>query len=201
MLNATLIVLSAACLFGCGLIFYGGWWLIFVGLAIALCVIAYSAGPYPLAYSGFGDVCVMLFYGIIPLCFTYYVQAHEFTLNVFLLSVSMGFLSINILIVNNYRDYEQDAVVGKRTTIVIFGSKFGSIFYLVNAILAVAFAYPAYIYRSMSVWFLFLFFLMLELFTWQDLHRLKGRELNHTLEQTSQNVFLFALLLISLLAF
>ena len=201
MLIATLVVLSAACLFGCGLLFYGGWWLILVGLAIALCVLAYSAGPYPLAYNGFGDICVMLFYGVIPLCFTYYVQAHEFTLNAFLLSVSMGFLSMNILIVNNYRDYEQDAAVGKRTTIVIFGCRFGRLFYLANAILAIAFAYPAYLYRDKGVWFMFLFFLMLELFAWQDLRRLKGSELNHTLELTSRNVFIFALLLVSLLAF
>ncbi len=201
MLVATLVVLAAACLCGCGLLYYGGWWLILVGIAIAVCVLAYSAGPYPLAYNGLGDICVMLFYGIIPLCFTYYVQAHAFTLNAFLLSVAMGFLSMNILIVNNYRDYEQDAVAGKRTTIVIFGRRFGSIFYLINAILAIVFAYPAYLYRDRSVWFLFLFFLMLELFTWQDLRRLSGSELNRVLEQTSRNVLLFALLLVSLLAF
>ncbi|MDR2915208.1 MAG: 1,4-dihydroxy-2-naphthoate polyprenyltransferase [Tannerella sp.] len=201
MLIATLVVLATACLCGCGLLYYGGWWLIFVGIAIAVCVLAYSAGPYPLAYNGLGDICVMLFYGVIPLCFTYYVQAHAFTLNAFLLSVAMGFLSMNILIVNNYRDYEQDAAAGKRTTIVIFGRRFGQIFYLINALLAIIFAYPAYLYRDRSVWFMFLFFLMLELFTWQDLRRLSGSELNRILEQTSRNVLLFALLLVSLLAF
>lgn len=201
MLIATWIVLGMDCLCGCGLLFFADWWLIFVGIAIALCVLAYSSGPYPLAYNGLGDVCVMLFYGIIPLCFTYYVQAHEFTMNAFLLSVAMGFLSMNILIVNNYRDYEQDVIAGKRTTIVMFGRGFGRAFYLINAILAIVFAYPAYLFRDRSIWFLFLFFFMLELFTWQDLRRLNGSELNQTLEQTSRNVFLFALLLVSLLAF
>jgi 1,4-dihydroxy-2-naphthoate octaprenyltransferase len=113
----------------------------------------------------------------------------------------MGFLSMNILIVNNYRDYEQDKVVGKRTSIVIFGHKFGRVFYLVNAVLAVILAWPAYLYRDKGVWFMFVFFLLLELFTWQDLSRLHGSRLNRTLEMTARNVFLFALLLVSVLAF
>ena len=201
MLIATFLMLTLACLCGCGLLLFSDWRLIFAGVAIVLGVLAYSAGPYPLAYNGWGDVCVLLFYGVVPLCLTYYVQAGGFTLSVVLLSLAMGLLSINILLVNNYRDYEQDKIVGKRTSIVIFGLKFGRIFYLVNAILAVIMAYPAYIYRSKSVWFLFAFFLLLELFIWQDLRRFRGSALNHTLEMTARNVLLFALLLTSVLAF
>lgn len=201
MLKAAWVVLAVACACGCGLLFYGGWWLIFPGLLVAVCVLAYSAGPYPFAYKGWGDVCVLLFYGIIPLCLTYYVQAHEFTVTAFLLSLSMGLLSVNILVVNNYRDYEQDAAVGKRTTVVKFGRTFGKYFYLANVFFAIIFAYPVYLYRDKGVWFLFLFFLMLALFTWQDLTRLHGSELNRTLEQTARNVLLYALLLISLMAF
>jgi 1,4-dihydroxy-2-naphthoate octaprenyltransferase len=199
MLVATLITLALACLCGCGLLFYSDWRLIFVGITVAIGVLAYSAGPYPLAYNGLGDVCVLLFYGIIPLCFTYYVQVGTFSLTAFLLSLATGFLSINILLVNNYRDYEQDKTAGKRTSIVIFGLKFGKIFYLVNAILAVILAYPTYLYRNTGIGFMFLFFLLLELFTWQDLSRLRGKELNRTLEMTARNVLLFALLLISVL--
>jgi 1,4-dihydroxy-2-naphthoate octaprenyltransferase len=201
MLIATLITLAFACLCGCGLLFYSDWQLIFVGIAIATSVLAYSSGPYPLAYNGLGDVCVLLFYGILPLCFTYYIQVNEFTLTSLLLSFAMGFLSMNILIVNNYRDYEQDKAAGKRTSIVIFGKKFGRILYLVNAILAVILAFPAYLYRSKGTWFLFIFFLLLELFTWQDLRRLHGSQLNRTLEMTARNLFIFALLLVSVLAF
>ena len=201
MLRAALIVLAFACVCGCGLLFYGSWWLICVGMVIALCVLAYTAGPYPLAYNGWGDVCVLLFYGIIPLCFTYYVQAGTFTWSAFWLSLSMGLLSVNILIVNNCRDYEQDAMADKRTTVVLFGRKFGRMLYLINAILAIVFAFPVYLYRDKGVWFLFLFFLMLQLFTWQDLRRISGSGLNQTLEQTARNVLLFALLLVSLLVF
>ena len=127
MLKATFLTLGLSCFCGCMLLFYAGWELIPVGIAIALCVLAYSAGPFPLAYNGLGDVCVVLFYGIIPVCFTYYVQALSFSLLSFLLSVSVGLLSTNILVVNNYRDYVQDKASHKRTTIVLFGRSFGRI--------------------------------------------------------------------------
>ncbi len=201
MLRATILTLSVACLCGSLLLFYGGWWLIFVGLTIVIGVLAYTAGPYPLAYHGWGDVCVLLFYGIIPLCFTYYVQAHTLPATVLWLSLAIGVLSINILVVNNYRDCEQDMAVGKKTTIVLFGRRFGRLFYLANALLAIIFAFPVYLYRDKGIWFLFLFFLLLQLFTWQDMSRLRGRALNDTLVRTSQNVFLYALLLSSLLIF
>ena len=100
------------------------------------CVLAYSAGPFPLAYNGLGDVCVVLFYGVVPVCFTYYVQALSFSLLAFLLSLAVGFLSANILIVNNYRDYAQDRAAGKRTTIVLFGRRFGRVAYFVNGLIA-----------------------------------------------------------------
>ena len=146
MLVGTFLMLALACALGCGLLFYAGWELIFVGLAIAVCVLAYSAGPYPLAYHGLGDVCVLLFYGIIPVCYTYYVQALEFSLLAFLLSLAIGMLSINILVVNNYRDYEQDKQASKRTSIVLFGRRFGLGFYLVNLVLAMLICLPLIAY-------------------------------------------------------
>lgn len=201
MLRGALVVLAAACFCGCLLLFYGDWWLLLVGLAIALCVLAYTAGPYPLAYHGWGDICVLIFYGVVPLCLTYYVQAQEVVSTAFWLSLSMGLLSINILLVNNVRDREQDAQAGKRTTVVMFGRRFGTIFYLVNAFLAVACAWPVFLYRSKGTWLLFLFFLIIEWVTWQDLSRLRGEALNRTLELTARNVLCFALLLIVLLIF
>ena len=68
-LSATL----AACAAGCGLIAYGGWWLIAVGAACVLFAFLYTAGPYPLAYHGWGDMLVLLFFGFVPVCCTYYV--------------------------------------------------------------------------------------------------------------------------------
>jgi 1,4-dihydroxy-2-naphthoate octaprenyltransferase len=201
MLIATLIVLVITCICGLVLLFLSHWWLIFAGIAIILGVLAYSGGPYPLAYHGLGDVCVILFYGVIPLCLTYFVQADSIPPTAFLLSLSVGFLSINILVVNNYRDYEQDKEAGKRTLIVLLGKKFGKYFYLTNALLAIAFSYPVYLYRDKGIWFMMMVFLFLQLFTWQDMTRLKGRDLNRILEQTSRNLLIFALFLVSLLVF
>lgn len=199
MLRATFLTLGLSCLCGCMLLLFAGWELIPVGVAIALCVLAYSAGPFPLAYNGLGDVCVVLFYGIIPVCFTYYVQALSFSLLAFLLSLSVGLLSTNILIVNNYRDYVQDKAARKRTTIVLFGRGFGKVVYLLNGLVAVLLAIP--LLFSAPTWLLFLFggFFALFYITWKELFNYEGRELNKTLGHTARNVFLFTVLLCLLL--
>ena len=195
MLRGTGITLGLACLAGCGLLAYGGWELIFVGVAIALCVLAYSAGPFPLAYHGLGDVCVLLFYGVVPVCFTYYVQALAFSSLALILSFALGLLSINILIVNNYRDYRQDKASGKRTTIVLFGRRFGRVAYLLNGLLAIALVFPLIIQLEAFMQVLYGIFFVLFISTWQEMRKLEGRVLNRTLGHTARNVFLFALLL------
>lgn len=123
---------------GCCLIPFGGWWLIGVGAFIAIFALAYSAGPYPLSSHGLGDVAVLLFFGVIPVNFTFYVQAGHFSMYALWTSVAVGLLGTNVLVVNNYRDYDDDLAVGKRTTIVMFGRAFGRWFYLFNIIAAMA---------------------------------------------------------------
>lgn len=195
MLRGTLLALGLACLCGCGLLYLAGWELIGVGILIALCVLAYSAGPFPLADNGLGDVCVLLFYGIIPVCFTYYVQALSFSLLSFLLSLSLGLLSMNMLIVNNYRDYEQDKRAGKRTSVVLFGRTFGLVVYLVNGILAILIALPLWIEAPIGIIFLFAAFCVLFVSTWLEMKNYQGFALNKTLGHTARNVFIYALLL------
>ncbi|MDR2809749.1 MAG: 1,4-dihydroxy-2-naphthoate octaprenyltransferase [Tannerellaceae bacterium] len=196
MLTATFLTLGLACVCGLGLLFYAPWWLIFVGIAIAAGVLAYSTGPFPLAWHGWGDVCVLLFYGMVPVCFTYYVQALSFDILSFWLSLSVGLLSVNILIVNNYRDYDQDKAVGKRTSIVYFGRKFGCRLYLLNGALAILFSLP--LLREATLWMdaLYVAFFLLFLTTWRELIRFQGHALNGTLGRTARNVFLYTLLLI-----
>ena len=196
MLSGTFVALGIACLSGCVLLYFSDWRLIFVGLAIALCVLAYSAGPYPLAYNGWGDLCVLLFYGIIPVCFTYYVQVGSFSLLAFLLSLAVGLLSINILVVNNYRDYEQDCLSGKRTTIVLFGRRFGKILYLLNIILAFGLLIPLLFVVPVYVLALSAFVFTLCVARWLDLSRKEGKALNQTLGATAGNVLLFSLLVV-----
>ena len=195
MLWGTFITLGLSCLCGCFLLFFAGWELIGVGIAIAICVLAYSAGPFPLAYNGLGDVCVLLFYGVIPVCFTYYIQTLSFSLLFFSLSVALGLLSVNILVVNNYRDYVQDKAARKRTTIVLFGRRFGRVFYILNECVAFLLVLPLVL--DAPWWILFLFGILFALcfYTTRELLTLEGRALNRTLGHTARNVFLFAAVL------
>lgn len=194
MLWGTFISLGLSCLCGCLLMIYGGWILLPAGIAMALCVIAYSAGPFPLAYNGLGDVCVLLFYGIVPVCFTYYVQTGHFSLLPFLLSLAMGFLSINILVVNNYRDYEQDKLSKKRTTIVLFGKGYGRIIYLLNGLAALLITAPLLLQGEREWELILAAFFVFFFFTWKKFCKLEGRALNPMLGRTSVLVFLYALL-------
>lgn len=195
MLAGTFAALGLACLFGLLLVCFADWRLIGVGIAVAIGVLAYSAGPFPLAYNGLGDVCVLLFYGVIPVCFTYYIQTLSFSLLSFLLSVALGLLSVNILVVNNYRDYGQDKVARKRTTVVLFGRRFGRVFYVLNECLAFLLVLPLIL--DAPWWILFLFGILFALcfYTTRELFTLEGRALNGTLGRTARNVFLFALVL------
>jgi len=201
MFRATFITLALACVFGCLLLFYGGWILLPVGFLMALCVIGYSAGPYPLSYHGLGDICVLLFYGVVPVCFTYYVQANNFSLLSVLLSLAIGFLSINILLVNNYRDFEQDKLSAKKTTIVLFGKGFGRVFYLVNGLLALLLVFP---FLFQGIWWidmLFALFFAFFIFTWREFIRLEGKALNKILGKTAMLVLFFSVILAILLVF
>lgn len=201
MLKGTLFTLGLACLCGCLLLFYAGWELIPVGVAIAVCVLAYSAGPFPLAYNGLGDLCVLLFYGIIPVCFTYYVQAGTFSLLAFLLSLAMGFLSTNILVVNNYRDYEQDKASRKRTTIVLFGKRYGRIIYLANGLLALLITFPLLLSHKGLAEFFYSAFFAFFILTWWKFRRMEGPALNKMLGQTSLMVLAYALILTFILLY
>ncbi len=203
MLIGTFIALGLACLSGCFLLFYGGWELILVGIAIALCVLAYSAGPFPLAYNGLGDICVVLFYGIVPVCFTYYVQANAFSILSMILSVAVGLLSVNILIVNNYRDYEQDKKAGKKTTIVLFGRRFGLVLYLLNGLIALLLVLPLVSLLPAISWqvgLLGIFFVLFYL-VWRHMGRSEGKSLNKILGKTGMLVFLFSLIISCILCF
>ncbi len=124
MKGAMWAVFAAAFLSGLGLIAWGGPLLLVVGVASILCGFAYTGGPFPLGYHGLGDVFVFVFFGLVAVCTTYFVQAGRVTPEVWLAAVPMGLLAANILVVNNYRDGDTDAVTGKRTLVVRFGRGF-----------------------------------------------------------------------------
>lgn len=193
------LTLGVTVLCGLVLLLYGGIWLIWVGLFIVAGSMAYSAGPYPLAYKGFGDICVLIFYGIIPVMFTYYVQVGSFSLLAFLVSLSVGLMSVNILVVNNYRDYAQDKANNKRTTIVIFGKEFGRGLYLINGILAGITALPLLYDVPIVLIIIFFSFYILFVYTWRQLRNYEGEALNGTLAATARNTLIFTLILTALM--
>lgn len=137
MRNATYLALAAACAVGCTLVHWGGWWLMAAGAVIAVGALAYSAGPYPLSRHALGEVAVIAFFGVVPVNLTYYIMCGEFTTEVFRGSVAIGLMGANVLIVNNYRDVDDDRDAGKMTLAVKFGKKAMTWLYLVNGVVAV----------------------------------------------------------------
>lgn len=161
MRNATLGVTILALLVGMLLIRYGGWGLLLVGLACALCAIAYTGGPFPLGYNGLGDLFAFLFFGPVAVGGTYYVQAGSLGGIALWSGVGVGLLVANILVVNNYRDVRTDTASGKRTLVVRFGRGFGWWQYVLSLLAALAVPVVLWLGCGMSVWVLLPWLLLL----------------------------------------
>jgi 1,4-dihydroxy-2-naphthoate octaprenyltransferase len=121
-LNATLLVLALAVAVGAYLVWVGGLPILFIGLASIVCALAYTGGPLPLAELGLGDLFVFVFFGLVAVGGTYYVQTDALTRDVLLAGAGVGALTTAILVVNNLRDIDTDARAGRRTLAVRFGA-------------------------------------------------------------------------------
>lgn len=124
MLRATGLVLGVAFAVGLLLVREGGWILLPVGVMSIICALAYTGGPFPLGYHGLGDVFVFVFFGLVAVDATFYVQAGGLAPDATSCAAAIGLLAANILVANNYRDAETDARAGKKTLVVRFGRKF-----------------------------------------------------------------------------
>ena len=195
MLFGSMITIALACFFGLGLVYYGGWQMIIVGLICVLSLLSYSAGPWPLAYHGLGDLFVLVFFGFVAVVFSFYVQTQSFHYLAFFCGAVVGLGAINILVINNYRDRETDKKSHKNTTIVLFGEAFGRWSYLFNGIFACLLC--LIFLRESIVWAAFLPFLYLipHFFTWRKLTILRqGKALNKLIGETSRNLFILGIL-------
>lgn len=195
MLFATIATLAVASLLGLTLIIWGGWWLVAAGVAIVLGALAYSAGPYPLSRHGWGEVAVVLFFGVAPVTLTYYLQTGGCTWQVWLASIAMGLLGANVLVVNNYRDMEEDRAVGKKTLAVRFGERFATGLYITDGIIAwplLNVAWHDYDWPSDLSIFVVLGTAML----YNQLKRTTGRALNPYLGKTSMLMFATSLIIL-----
>ena len=195
---ATFVTLGLAGVVGCMMLFYGPWWLVIVGMLIILFALAYSTGPYPLSHHGLGDVAVVLFFGVVPVVFTCFLQTGNWEGLQMLLptSIAVGLLAANVLIVNNYRDMEDDAAVNKRTTVVIFGRKIMGRVYLFSGIIAMLLLLP--LWYHLSYWALItpILYIVLHINTWRQLKNAVGAQLNPLLGKTAINLLVFAVLLL-----
>ena len=119
--NGAFLVLGLALALGLYLVWIGGLPILLIGVASLVCAVAYTGGPYPLAYHGLGDAFVFLFFGLVAVGGTYWVQALAYSSEVFLAGSGMGAMATAILVVNNLRDIHTDERVGKRTLAVRIG--------------------------------------------------------------------------------
>lgn len=193
---ATFITLGIAAAVGCAMLIYGPWWFIIAGVLIMCFALAYSAGPYPLSHHGLGDIAVVIFFGIVPVVLTWYLQTSSWD-SVSLVvetSLAIGLLAANVLVVNNYRDMKDDATVGKRTTVVIFGRKVMSVAYMLSGFIGMSVMIPVWL--GMPIWVLIvpLIYLALHIKTWRDLSQSTGSAINPILGRTAMNLLIFALL-------
>lgn len=166
-------------------------WLLLLGAIILLFAWMYTGGPYPLSYLGLGDVAVMIFYGWVAVMTTYYLLTGSISLQSFLVATAMGASIVNILVVNNYRDCEEDRKCNKRTSIVLLGREFAPKLYLANILLAWLLSIVAF---KGNIWgiLLLLPYLIYALSLYRQMIRSTGGQLNAVLGRTSIGVVLLA---------
>ena len=180
---------------GLYLVYIGGIIILIIGIASILAGIAYTAGPFPLAYNGLGDLFVFIFFGIVATMGTYYVNTFEFSLLSFLASIPVGALITNILLVNNYRDINEDKIANKKTTTVIFGKIFTRRQYIFLIVLSYIIPVTFFVYFNYS-YLIFLPFLSIPLSAYliKMLYTIDGEALNKTLELTAKLSGLYGIL-------
>ncbi len=191
-----IIIFSGALAVGLYLTAVAGWPVLAVGMACILASLAYSGGPFTLASHGLGDLFVFIFFGLVAVCGTYYVQALQITTQVLWLSVPVGFLITAIIVVNNLRDIPTDRKSGKNTLSVILGERGTKLEYLL--LVTGAYIMPAAFFFSggFSVWVLLpLISIPLSIPNIIAVHKDKGPSLNQVLAKTAALSLVFSLLL------
>ncbi len=180
-----------ACLVGLPLVYFGGFEMIAVGL---LCVVFCFLYTTHLSYIGMGDVLVLVFFGIVPVCCTYYVQLHTVTWQVIIASVACGLVIDGLLIVNNYRDRYNDEADGKRTLVVMLGADATEWLYLALGCIACLIGLVFWANGHILAFVLPFIYLLFHTFTWIKMRRMNyGRQLNECLGETARNIFIYGL--------
>jgi len=196
MLKATILTMGLAFVAGLYLVWIGGFVILAIGVLSLLFGILYTGGPYPLAYNGLGDLFVFIFFGIVAVMGTYYVNTLNWSEPALIASLAVGALCVNILVINNLRDVNEDRVTGKRTLGVIFGEKTLKIEYTVMLVLAFIIPVILWFHYSFSIYMLIPLLtipLSIPLLKQVWFHTDKST-LNLTLERTARLMVLFGIL-------
>src|SRR5579871_4537189 len=153
-LVATYLTFGAAVLCGAYLIAVAGWLLLAVGAASILAGVLYTGGPRPYGYEGLGEVFVFLFFGVVAVVGSYYVQLQTLPWEPFVCAVPVGLLASAILVVNNVRDLDTDRRAGKRTVAVRLGRDRTRNLYAAMLIAAFVCGPLPWVLGSLSAWLL-----------------------------------------------
>lgn len=192
MKKAIALTTVAACIIGLPLVFWGGMEMIVVGI---LCVLFCFLYTTHLSYMGLGDLLVLLFFGIVPVCFTYYVQLHVFTFRLLTVSVACGLVVDTLLVVNNYRDRHTDRLAGKRTLITRIGDQYARFLYLGLGFAGVLLGFVHLQYGYPWAFGLPFLYLVPHYLTYRQMVIIdNGRELNRILGMTARNIFIYGIL-------
>jgi 1,4-dihydroxy-2-naphthoate octaprenyltransferase len=189
------VVFALSALLGLYLAFVAGWVVILIGLTAIVSAVAYTGGPFPLGYYGLGDLFVFIFFGVAAVAGTYFVQAGTVSAQAWWMSLPIGWLIVDILVVNNLRDIDADRAAGKHTLAVRFGERGTRKQYIV-LLIASYLLLPLLTVFGILPWTSLLACLSIPLGwrTWQIVRRQTGRSLNEALAGTGQTTLVYSLL-------
>ena len=200
MKKLTFFAFSLAIICGVPLVLKGGIPILIIGLLSIVSGYAYTAGPYPLGYNGWGDLFVFCFFGPIAVCGTFFLQTQMVSLESIISGLILGCLSVTLLCINNIRDIETDREVGKRTLAVRLGAKFVQIMFII--LFLFSYLLTGYLAYGLGYLNIKLFFVLL-IFTFPlflkvsfDTFKLKSKKLNFVLARVSIFIITFSILFI-----
>jgi 1,4-dihydroxy-2-naphthoate polyprenyltransferase len=191
------VTFGLAALAGVYLVFVAGWPALVIGLASLLAGLAYTAGPFPLAYNGLGDLFVLAFFGFAAVGGTVLVTAGSLPPLTWFGATATGVLTVNILVVNNIRDIDTDRAAGRRNLPVVLGRRSGEWEYALMLVTAYAIP-PVLICKQVSSFWALLPFLTLPqgIKIWSILRSgVSGQALNPQLGATAQLLLRYCVLL------
>ena len=189
------VAFGLASLAGLYLIWVGGWPIVVIGMLSIISGIIYTGGPFPIGYKGLGDLFVFIFFGLVAVCGTYYVQAGSVSAAAVWTSIPMGLLATAILVVNNLRDIDTDREAGKKTLAVRLGVRGTQMEYLLLLLGSYAVPLLMGLLGVAPLWVLLVWLSKpLAVSLWRQIQYEKGRALNKALAGTARLELVYALL-------